>query len=875
MRPCALPFVFLLSLVPASAAEPERFAPDRPIDVERIDLDLDLDLKTKTIAGSATLTLRALRDVRSVTLDAVDLRISEVKLVRREGQAALRFDHDGKHLRFDLGLAQGQRARVRVAYKAVKPQEGLYFFGPTKDAPKVPYQVWSQGETVTSRYWFPCVDHPDERQATSLRVRVAEGLTVVSNGKPGKRIAGEGKHKGKVTWSFRQDREHVAYLVTLVVGTFDVVSETPWRGKVPITHYVPPGRKGDAARSFARTKDMLDFFSAKTGVDYPWAKYEQVVVEQFSFGGMENTGATTLNERTLHDARAHLDYSSEGLVAHELAHQWYGDLLTCRDWAHVWLNESFATYFDALWTEHSRGVEDYAYELFGNSEGGMRGGKRRPILDRRYPTPDSMFDGRVYPKGSCVLHMLRRQLGERAFWEGIQRYTRTHKDSGVETSDLRRALERASGRGLERFFRQWLERPGHPKIEVWLKRDAERGLLTVTIDQKQKGEAYRFPAELSFRFGEREVRHVLPVKSKRERFVLAERAAPTYFRFDPREAVILKELTVHKGRNLWIAQLSTGDTVGRIRAARHLGKDKRPISREALLLALKAETFWGVRAEVAEVVGGLGGEAAGKALLAALGREKHPKVRRAVVEALGQRGRDPAAAKALASLLTKGDASYYVEAAAVRAYGKATPDARALLEGQLRKPSHNEVIREAAIQALRGLDDPRLVSLFQVYLAPATPPRLRGRAVRALSVAALPGALDADIARALSALGPILRSPSQRLRRAALDVAKALGERGRPLLSEVERLAKIDLEPKIREAAQKTAEAIRSGAKPNAQLAELRKRARKLEESKGALEKRVKTLEERIDALRKKTQTKKPKKPRKPKKLAPKRKKSR
>ncbi|MBL4847982.1 MAG: M1 family metallopeptidase [Planctomycetes bacterium] len=473
----------------ASAEEPYRSAPDRPVDIERIDLDLSVDLKKKRIAGTATISLKALRDLERFGLDAVDHQISSVSTTGTKAQR-LSHDYDGKRLVIERKLKRGERLRFTINYVVEEPEEGLYFFGPSKESPNVPYQVWSQGESLFSRYWFPCVDHPDERQSTSIVARVAKGLTVVSNG------AHLGISKGKdgtAIWRFEQKREHVAYLVTLVVGTFATITAKPWRGKVPVTYYVPPDRKDDALRSFGRTHEMMDLFSKLTGVDYPWPKYEQVVVEQFSYGGMENTGATTLNERTLHDERAHLDYSSEGLVAHELAHQWYGDLLTCRDWAHTWLNESFATYFDALWTEHSQGADAYAYELFKNSERGIPAGRSRPIVDRYYPSSDSMFDGRVYPKGSCVLHMLRRQLGETYFWEGIRGYTRALSDKSVESVDLRRSFERVSGRNLERFFHQWTERAGHPVLDVKLARDSRRGYLTVTITQKQRGRPMRSP----------------------------------------------------------------------------------------------------------------------------------------------------------------------------------------------------------------------------------------------------------------------------------------------------------------------------------------------------------------------------------------------
>lgn len=848
LGPWLLLVVLCLAALPARAqeAEPLRFAPDRLVDILRIDLDLVVDLPGRRVEGSATLSLEAISALERFELDAVDHEIAAVYALSEGEARPLAYDYDGARLVIEAPLARGAALKVRIDYRIVDPSEGLYFFGPTAESPQVPWQVWSQGEPRSNRRWFPCLDHPDERQLTSLSAHVRPGLTVVSNGT----FLGKApRPDGLVTWRFEQRREHVAYLVTLVVGTFARVEAKPWRGKVPLSAYVPPARERDAERSFARTSEMMDLFSRLTGVDYPWSKYEQVVVEQFVAGGMENTGATTLNERTLHDERAHLDYSSEGLVAHELAHQWFGDLLTCRDWAHIWLNESFATYFDALWVEHSRGADEYAYELYLNALSGMAAGKTRPILDRRYPSPDSVFDGRAYPKGSSVLHMLRRQLGEDAFWRGIQAYTRALSDRAVETSDLRRALEVASGRNLERFFTQWTERPGHPVLDVRLSRDAQRGLLSVTIEQRQDGEAYHFPAELLFRFGEREVRHVVSVRGKQERFVLPSLEAPTYFRFDPREAVILKEATVHKGRNLWIEQLRAGDLVGRVRAALQLGRERRPEARQALIKALGSEASWIVRKEIAQALRGVGGAEARDALLSALS-DPDPRVRRAAAEALGGRGLDPESARALSERVRQGDPSYYVEAACVEALAKVSEAPREVLALALERASHNDVIRIAAINALRGLEEPDLAPLLARFVAGTQPLRTRQTAARALSVAGLPGAAPAAREAALAALRPLLRDRDARLRRAALDALTGFGGAARPLLDEVRRATTLDSDEENRRRAQALLEKVEAGAPPEVQLQRLRAQTQVEEKARRDLEARIRKLEAELEALR-------------------------
>jgi aminopeptidase N len=861
IRRLPLALLLLLPCTAAFAQEELRTPPTRPVDVLHIDLDLVVDLKAKSVAGMALITIKALRAVQSVRFDAVDHQIHGIE--RRDPGLSrtlkVPYSYDGESLTAEIALERGQVVTLGIRYAVVDPKSGLSFFGPTDDAPGVPWQVWSQGEAIQNRYWFPCVDHPDERQSTSLTAHVDPELDVISNGVLVRREKSL-RDPRLMAWHFEQKREHVAYLVSLIVGKFESAQDS-YQGKIPLTYYVPPGRKADIPRSFSRTKDMLALFERLTGEAYPWPKYDQTVVFEFSAGGMENTGATTLNERTLHDERAHLDTSSEGLVAHELAHQWYGDLLTCRDWSHLWLNESFATFFALCWFEHADGQDEYEHRILRASEGGMRAGKKRAILDRRYSHPWSMFDGRAYPKGGSVLHMLRRQLGEETFWRGIQRYTKENRDQSVETGDLRRALERASGQNLERFFYDWVSRPGNPKLDVSLERDAERGLLTVRVKQTQKGEAYHFPAEVEFWFGDERVTRTFQVTEKDDRFVLPERRAPTRFRFDPREAVILKEIQVNKGEDLWLAQLKEdASVIGRIRAARVLAKRRSPQVKEAVVNALTSDPFWGVRAEIAKLLAA-GDDAARDALIARLAADAHPKVRRACADALGQRRHDAVVAQALLARLTEGDASYAVQAALVEGYAKAfdgleTLAARKVLAAQLKVSSHNEVIRQAAIRGFRVLESPAAIATLAELTLPQHHKYVRDAAARALSLAGLPSATSKQVRIAVAALRACLDRSRSRVKRAALEGLKAIGNKARAALPAIEALAQRHPEERVRTQAKQTAEAIRAGAPPVKELSRLRaltakltERTAKLEEERDALEARVKRLEEAVEGL--------------------------
>ena len=342
-------------------------------------------------------------------------------------------------------------------YRIQDPKDGLHFFGPSKADPGAPLLVWSQGETTTNRYWFPSIDEPDQRQTTEVIVTVPAGFEAVSNGKLAERQ--ENSTDKTVTFDWRQEIPHPSYLVTLVVGQFDVVRHE-WDG-IPVLYYVPKGKQAEAEPTYGRTPEMLTYFSERFGVHYPWAKYAQVSCFQFG-GGMENTSATTMGDRILVDQRSLLDRNAESIVSHELAHQWWGDMITCRDWSHTWLNEGFASYAEALWDEHARGRDEYALNMHRKAGGAILAGKERPVMDRHYTSPDAMFDGRSYPKGAWVVHMLRNRLGDDAFWKGIKRYATENQFHSAESYDLRRSLERTTDRDLERFFTTGSSGPAIP-----------------------------------------------------------------------------------------------------------------------------------------------------------------------------------------------------------------------------------------------------------------------------------------------------------------------------------------------------------------------------------------------------------------------------
>ncbi|MBV8245818.1 MAG: M1 family metallopeptidase, partial [Candidatus Eremiobacteraeota bacterium] len=577
------------------------YGPDKKVDVLHIDLELRPDLARQRLDAVCTTTVAALDEaVSSLELDAVDLAVESVQCDKRP----LSFVHRNKRLEiaFDPPIAPGKQASFAVAYHVVRPRHGLFFIAPSPEYPdRVPH-AWTQSQDENARYWFPCFDHPGEKQTTSATVVVPRGQFALSNG-----ALIERRDDGETTiFRYEQDVPHSTYLVTLVVGPF--VERQQRGGERPIFFYVLPGREGDGERAFGATPKMMDVFEKRLGVTYPYSRYSQIAVSEFIFGGMENTSATTQTDRTLHDERAHLDFSSDSLVSHELAHQWFGDLLTTRDWSHAWLNEGFATFFEAVYREADLGYDEYLYDIFGQvarylDEDASR--YRRPIVYNHYRDPIELFDRHLYEKGGAVLHMLRGELGEARFWRSIRRYVADNAQRSVETIDLVRAIERATGRNTRAFFDQWVFRGGHPELKVTVEFDKDRKALSARIEQMQTVDdshpAFAFSVELGVCPKPGEERRIrIRVERQLETLFLPMEEEPHLVRFDP-GAFVLADVTYKFGARLAAAALQhDSDCVARIRAARELAKDGSRTARDALGRALAEESFWGVAAEIAD-----------------------------------------------------------------------------------------------------------------------------------------------------------------------------------------------------------------------------------------------------------------------------------
>jgi aminopeptidase N len=839
------------------------YAPDRPADVAHVALNLALDLDAQRVSGVVTTTFRALfDDLRSVQLSASELEIERVTLV---GGPALRATQNGRRLVIELDrpYQHSETFAIEIAY-AAHPRIGLHFVQPGPDDPTRPVQAWTQGQPETNHFWFPCHDSPNDRATTALSVTVPAKYFALSNGRLDH--VDEGARSGTKTYHWRHDIPHPAYLVTLVVGEFAAVQDS-WDG-IPVTYYVRPDREADARTMMGKTPDMLAFYSERFGVRYPYEKYAQVVCEIYT-GAMENTSATTHSFSLLPDQRAALDADfPKQVVAHELVHQWFGDLLTCRDWAHIWLNESFATYFEATYTQRDDGEDEFRYELRDNLHSYLGESYKRPIVYNIYNSDGwEMFDRHVYEKGSLVLHMLRFVLGEQGFWRAIQHYAQRNRGREVITPDLERAIEESSGRSMGQFFEQWVYRAGHPEFEVSYNWDGEHHLAALTVKQTQKVDEHHpcfvTPVDIAFTLptsddapeGETTTATFrVQIEEAQQRFYFPLPRQPLAVRFDP-GGWILKTLKFERPAEMLRYQLAhDADVLGRIEAAEELGKLGDPRSVDALAAALVSDPFWGVRAEIAKTLGKLRTGRALEALLAGLEQAENPRARRAIVEALGSfrvpeqpelAGR---AATRLADLLNKGDPSYFVEGTAATALGRTrTEGAFDALVAAIDRPSWNEIIRGGVFQGLAALGDPKAVPVLVGWLDRAKPIQARAAAAGALGALASNHRLDSGEARQQMVQGLLgaLDDPWPPVRRAAARALAAMRETG--ALAALDQMASRELDGALVRAARLAARDIREGKGPADEVRQLRNDFDEIKEENRKLRERLETLEARLE----------------------------
>jgi aminopeptidase N len=743
-RPLIAIVVIIFSTILSVRAD-EPYARNRTYDLQHSKIILRFDLGQKKVIGEVIHTLTTLRENTSkIEFDSVGLTIQSVRV----NKAAAKFETTADKLVIPVSAVKaGDKFEIDIRYEG-KPTKGLYFILPDKDYPSRPTQIWSQGESEDTRYYLPTYDYPNDRLTTETVLTVPASWLTVSNGKL---IGVTNAANNMKTWTWRESVPSSTYLITVVAGEFDEVKDA--FQNLPVTYYAPKGRGDRLPINYSRTPAMIELFNKKYGVDYPWEKYAQVMVDDFVAGGMENSSATTNTSSSLVNPKLAAEYATgqDDLISHELTHQWFGDYVTCKDWGNIWLNEGFATFGEILWTENHFPKDQSEYQRWTDARHWFASANlyNKPIV--RYDFDDSSeFDGNTYTKGGWVLYMLRHQLGEEAFNRALKHYLEVNRGKNVVTADLVRAVEESTNSGVDQFFNQWVYGAGAPKFDISYTYDNTKHQVAVTVKQTQKVEGrvglFHVPVDVEITTAAGAHLYPIVVSKQTETFSLPASSEPLMVLFD-KGGNSLKKTESHKEKKEWLYQLKNAadfsDRADAAVALRSLKEDaahsdaKSETKNEDVIAALADaatnDKAWGVRAVAAESLGELGGPIAAKKLIDALNSAKEPWLRMRMVGALGNFKDDKDVLAKLQNVAEQ-DTSYRARAAALQALAKLkAPNAFAILNSAIAADSPDDFLRNAALRSLGPLSDEKAVPVLREWVAPGKPMETREAAIFSLA----------------------------------------------------------------------------------------------------------------------------------------------
>lgn len=686
-------------------------------DILHTSLDLRFDWSEETVIGRAELTVTPhFRPVSILILDAKDF---EIRSVSQAGQE-LTYVYDGYSLEIDLGRSYTRTDTFRVAIEysaqpaasggssAITSNQGLFFINAdgTKDKPQ---QIWTQGETEWNSRWFPTIDKPNERFTQEIRLTVEDRFTTLSNGLL---RSSEENEDGTRTDIWLLDQPHAPYLAMIAVGEFAKV-EDEWRG-MPVDYYVEPEYVASAKYIFNHTPEMLDFFSSMLDYDYPWPKYAQVVVRDYVSGAMENTTAVVFGDFVQKHKNELIDNHNDKIVAHELIHHWFGDLVTCESWANLTMNEGFANYAEYLWLEYKYGPDEAEYHLLGERNNYLlsAGLDMHPLIHFGHKDKENMFDAHSYNKGGAVLHMLRRYLGDEVFWASLNRYLRENAYTAVEAHDLRLACEAVSGEDLNWFFDQWYFSQGHPELEIDYSYDAEAGEAVITVEQTQDPDRmpaiFQLPTAIDLYVGGQRERKEVWVKQRIQTFRFPVPQKPDLMVFDP-EYTILGFQDFERTEQEYAFQFRNGKHfMDRLQSLEGLEALESPGLEQLLPLALE-DDYWYIRNwAVNHLPEQLSPELSEK-VSKLLATDPHSQVRAAALEVLDRSGA-PGLLELTAQIISQ-DSAYNVIGSAVKVLYTLDRE-KALEEIKVLEDTDSDALRGAIARIYGESEDVKYLPFF-------------------------------------------------------------------------------------------------------------------------------------------------------------------
>ncbi|MGI4975182.1 MAG: M1 family metallopeptidase [Janthinobacterium lividum] len=675
---------------PPAAPGPYRASATKVNDLVHTKLAVRFDYAKRYLYGQEWVTLRPhAYATDSLRLDAKGMDIKTVALMNGSTQQPLKYDYtDQENLRISLGklVKPGEQYIIYIEYTA-KPDElktkgsaaitdakGLYFINPDSTVKGKPVQVWTQGETEGSSAWFPTIDRPNQKTTEEIAMTVPAKYVTLSNGRL---VSQTPAGPGLRTDTWKMDQPHSPYLFMMAVGDFKIYKDT-WRGK-EVNYYLEPKYAPFAKQIFGNTPDMLEFFSNRLGVEYPWNKYAQIVARDYVSGAMENTTATLHGEQVQMTDKELIDreYGSESVIAHELFHQWFGDYVTAESWSNLTVNESMADFSEGLYAEYKYGqdaADAHNYRYLRRYLSSPRDAGKN-LVRFHYNDKEDMFDLVTYQKGGAIVQMLRTYLGDDVFFAGLQKYLTDNKFGNGEAHQLRLAMEAVSGQDLNWFYNQWYYGAGHPVVSIDYAWDAAAKKQSVTVKQTQAGQPFQLPFVIDYYVNGQPQHQRVTMTEATQTFTMALPARPELVNVDA-DKTLLWQKTDNKPLAEYTYQYAHAphfvDRAEALEAA--LAQQTTSPAARALVLAALKDKSYQLRIAALEDLK-LDNKDVAKATAPTLRKlattEKEPHVQAALLGALAQL-KDKKDEKLVANELAS-NPSATVQGAALRALGSIDP----------------------------------------------------------------------------------------------------------------------------------------------------------------------------------------------------------
>ena len=699
---------------PAAKAEsPYRASATKINDLVHTKLDVRFDYAKRYLYGKTWITLKPHGyPTDTLRLDAKGMDINAVALMNGDQQTPLKYTYtDGANLRINLGktFKPGEQYIIYIDYvskpdelkvqgsAAITDAKGLYFVNPDSAVAGKPVQIWTQGETEASSAWFPTIDRPNQKTTQEISMTVPSKYVTLSNGAL---VSQTPAGPGLRTDTWKMDLPHAPYLFMMAVGDFKITKDT-WRGK-EVSYYLEPKYAPFAKQIFGNTTDMLEFYSNRLGVEYPWNKYAQIVARDYVSGAMENTTATLHGEQVQMTDRELLDreYQNESVIAHELFHQWFGDYVTAESWSNITVNESMADFSEGLYAEHKYGrdaADAHYYRYLRRYLSSPRDATKN-LVRFHYDSQEDVFDLVSYQKGGAIVDMLRTHLGDDVFFAGLQKYLKDNALGNGEAHQMRLAFEAVSGQDLNWFYNQWYFAPGHPVVTIDYAWDAAKKVQSVTVKQTQPGQPFRLPFAIDYYVNGKKQRQQMEMTEATQTFTMPLAARPELVNVDANKKTLWQK-TDNKPFGEYVFQFNKAPLfVDRIEALRAAAKEQTTnAAARGVLVAALNDKFYGVRAAALEALkldDATVAKAATPALRKRLAAEKDPLVLPGLLTAVAKL-KDKKNEKFFAQQLSS--QSYNVQGAALMALATLQP-AQALARAKTYENDSNAALAQAVTE---------------------------------------------------------------------------------------------------------------------------------------------------------------------------------